>query len=365
MTNRPDAVQAAAAIFAADWTSGVAPDPGPLVVSPTNARDQLLALVDGARVSLDLYAEVLRDPQMLDALAAAAERGVRVRIIISPSADFAAEVAALAASGVDIRLSSSLYIHAKLIVADGERAFVGSQNLSAIARSEPRAWHRRRRSGESVPPHPDLRDRFPCRKSAGDAMSDLSRGREPWREALPAIRDRLQEIGYDIASPQSGAPPDSIVARRDLGDRVIVLAIDAGGRFRAEITWVVGEWPSQEQIAGVPVQVVDAVSRAVTVTGELAGPEQVIEVVTSLGTIASAGVAESDASASDLMPHPGQNANTPLTTALCTYTVCVQSVPRSREPRVMTHRERQRRTMLRGFVRDRVGNRAVRGKLYA
>jgi cardiolipin synthase A/B len=133
VTNRADAVRAAAAIFAADWTSGVEPDPGPLVVSPTNARSQLLALVDGARVSLDLYAEVLRDPQMLDALAAAAERGVRVRIIISPSADFAAEVEELAASGVAIRLSSSLYIHAKLIVADGERAFVGSQNLSATS----------------------------------------------------------------------------------------------------------------------------------------------------------------------------------------------------------------------------------------
>ncbi|HEX2282145.1 MAG TPA: phospholipase D-like domain-containing protein, partial [Thermomicrobiales bacterium] len=40
---------------------------------------------------------------------------------------------ALTASGVDIRLSRSLYIHAKLIVADGERAFVGSQNLSATS----------------------------------------------------------------------------------------------------------------------------------------------------------------------------------------------------------------------------------------
>src|SRR5919112_6203974 len=133
VTNRPDAVQAAAAIFAADWTTGVEPDPGPLVVSPTNARDQLLALVYGAQLSLDLYAEVLRDPQMLDALAAAAERGVRVRIIVSPSADFAAEMEELTASGVDIRLSSSLYIHAKLIVADGERAFIGSQNLSATS----------------------------------------------------------------------------------------------------------------------------------------------------------------------------------------------------------------------------------------
>jgi phosphatidylserine/phosphatidylglycerophosphate/cardiolipin synthase-like enzyme len=133
VTNRPDAVQDAAAIFDADWTRGEEPNPGALVVSPTNARDQLLALVDGARVSLDLYAEVLRDPQLLDALGEAARRGVRVRIMVSPSADFAAEVKELTASGVDIRLSSSLYIHAKLIVADGERAFIGSQNLSATS----------------------------------------------------------------------------------------------------------------------------------------------------------------------------------------------------------------------------------------
>lgn len=133
VTTRPDAVQAAAAIFAADWTRGAEPEPGPLVVSPANARNQLLALVRGARVSLDLYAEVLRDPQLLDALAVAEERGVRVRIIISPTADFAAEMAELAASGVEIRLANSLYIHAKLIVADGERAFIGSQNFSATS----------------------------------------------------------------------------------------------------------------------------------------------------------------------------------------------------------------------------------------
>ena len=119
-------------------------------------------------------------------------------------------------------------------------------------------------------------------------MSDQSRREERWREALPAIADRLREIGYDIASPQSGAPPGgSIVVRRDLGDRAVVLAIDAGGRFRADITWVVGEWPSQDEIAGVAVQVVDAVSRAVTVTGQVSGPEQDIAVVTGLGTIAS------------------------------------------------------------------------------
>jgi hypothetical protein len=111
---------------------------------------------------------------------------------------------------------------------------------------------------------------------------------DSWRQALPAIADRLREIGYDIASSQSDASPGgSIVARRDLGDRAVVLAIDAGGRFRAELTWVVGEWPSQDEIAGVIVRVVDAVWRAVTVTGQLSGPEQVIEIVSGLGAIAS------------------------------------------------------------------------------
>jgi hypothetical protein len=121
------------------------------------------------------------------------------------------------------------------------------------------------------------------RAASGEGVGGEAR----WHEALPAIARGLREIGYDIASPQSGAPAEgSIVARRDLGDRAVVLAIDAGGRFRAEISWIVGEWPSQDEIAGVMVRVVDAVSRAVTITGQLSEPEQVIEVVNGLGTIA-------------------------------------------------------------------------------
>ena len=100
---------------------------------------------EGARVSLDIYAEVLRDPEMLEALAAAAERGMRVRIIVSPSADFATEVAELTTAGVEIRLSTSLYIHAKLIVADGRACLHRlAESVRDLARSEPRVGHHRR-----------------------------------------------------------------------------------------------------------------------------------------------------------------------------------------------------------------------------
>ena len=123
----------------------------------------------------------------------------------------------------------------------------------------------------------------------------IGRESERWRQAMPAVEDRLREFGYDIESMTAGNAPRTIVARRNLEERAVVIAIDVGGRFRAAITWVVGEWPSRDEIAGVPVRVVDAVSRTVTVTGQMDGPEQIAEVVAGLRTIASwASVVESE-----------------------------------------------------------------------
>lgn len=133
VTTNPDAVQAASAIFAADWEQQAEPSPGPLVVSPTNARATLRSLIDSAQTSVDVYAEVLRDPDLLHALEAAAQRGVTVRVIISPSASFDAERASLAGAGVQVRLLRSLYVHAKMILVDDQRAFVGSQNISTTS----------------------------------------------------------------------------------------------------------------------------------------------------------------------------------------------------------------------------------------
>jgi cardiolipin synthase len=109
--------------------------PFDLVVSPDNSRAELGEIIGEATSSLDLYAEVVRDPAMMTALTEAEQRGVAVRLLLTDENDEAnLEVAArLARGGVEIRLVDRLYIHAKLVLADGDRVFVGSQNFTATS----------------------------------------------------------------------------------------------------------------------------------------------------------------------------------------------------------------------------------------
>jgi hypothetical protein len=104
--------------------------------------------------------------------------------------------------------------------------------------------------------------------------------------SLDVLADSLRDLGYDIEPAQPGVPSGaSLVARRDRGERVIVLALDAGGRFRIDLTWTIGEWSARDELAGVPLRVVDTVSRSTNVVGYLARPEQILGVVAALGEI--------------------------------------------------------------------------------
>ncbi|MCA1598005.1 MAG: phospholipase D-like domain-containing protein [Chloroflexi bacterium] len=136
---RPVDVATVRALFIADWTNRVyTTRDGNLPLSPSDARPLLQALIGSARRTLDVYGEELQDPGMEKALASAARHGVHVRLILpAPSGpDYDARgVRLVTAASVRVRRlpRSYLYIHAKVIVADGRRAFVGSQNLSAAS----------------------------------------------------------------------------------------------------------------------------------------------------------------------------------------------------------------------------------------
>ena len=77
----------------------------------------------------------MRDPEIMDALKRAAGRGVRVRLVMSgrEGDDNAKERTALAAAGVQVHLVNRVYIHAKMLLVDGERAYIGSQNFTATS----------------------------------------------------------------------------------------------------------------------------------------------------------------------------------------------------------------------------------------
>ena len=90
------------------------------VVSPINARKQLLALIHRARKELLLYDPKIADTEMLRALSERAKKGVDVRVIGS--------VGRVNAQ-VKVRPLGGFRLHTRTIVCDRRELFVGSQSL--------------------------------------------------------------------------------------------------------------------------------------------------------------------------------------------------------------------------------------------
>lgn len=133
---QPADVAEAEAQFAADF-AGQRYDPrGPLLLSPVTSRPALAQLIIGARTTLDFEDEELSDLALTGALCDAKRRGVRVRGVLAAGALSGPEQAAvnqLKTCGVPVGTLATPYLHAKAIVADGARAYVGSENLTVVS----------------------------------------------------------------------------------------------------------------------------------------------------------------------------------------------------------------------------------------
>ena len=90
------------------------------VVSPVNARKQLLALINRAKKELLIYDPKIADTEVLHALNAQAKQGVDVRVIGSIGRHNA---------HLKVRPLSGFRLHTRAIVCDRREAFVGSQSL--------------------------------------------------------------------------------------------------------------------------------------------------------------------------------------------------------------------------------------------
>lgn len=130
----PTEVADAERIFAGDFAgTPITSYAGPLVVAPLNAQARIYALLAGAAHTIDVEDEELSDRETVNALVAAAGRGVRVRVVLSDGTRSAAGQTALTnlrTAGIPVHALSSPYVHAKAIVVDGASAYVGSENLT-------------------------------------------------------------------------------------------------------------------------------------------------------------------------------------------------------------------------------------------
>lgn len=104
-----------------------------LVISPTNAQQRINELIASAHQTLDIEVLYITDTTIRNAVSAAKQRGVNVRVILETDTDQMSNTATttyLKQFSIPVKFATNqFYLHAKLIIADGV-ALVGSTNMS-------------------------------------------------------------------------------------------------------------------------------------------------------------------------------------------------------------------------------------------
>jgi cardiolipin synthase A/B len=128
-------VKAVLGIFNADWNrASYTLTDSDLVLSPVNSRSDFVALINQAQSSLKIEAEEMQDTSIEQAIVSAEARGVSVQVILpSDDSSNSSGITTLKNGGVSVYEDNTFYMHAKLIIADGTEAFVGSENISTTS----------------------------------------------------------------------------------------------------------------------------------------------------------------------------------------------------------------------------------------
>ena len=143
VTHDPQRVAQIIEVFNADWEHR---DWAPstyegLLWSNSNSRFHMAHFIDAAKHQLDVQHPKYVDAVILDHIAAAADRGVKVRVLCGGRhgisdwdiLDTFASLRTLTRFGVKVHKQKNLRVHAKLLVVDNEHALVGSMNIDRSA----------------------------------------------------------------------------------------------------------------------------------------------------------------------------------------------------------------------------------------
>ncbi|BBX00553.1 cardiolipin synthase [Mycolicibacterium moriokaense] len=121
-----------------DWTCSAYEG---LLWSNSNSRYHMAQFIDTATTRLDIQHPKYVDAVILERIAAAADRGVKVHVLCGGRhgisewdiLDTFASLRTLRRFGVKVHKQKNLRVHAKLLLVDDERALVGSMNIDRSA----------------------------------------------------------------------------------------------------------------------------------------------------------------------------------------------------------------------------------------
>ena len=140
ITTEPDEVAEIINCFEADWSrqdfSG--DQKAQLIWCRGNGRERITEFIDSAKHSLWLQNERYQDQMIIEHLVRAQTRGVKVHVMARAPHTLKKEkllegvggLRILNDVGIDVRKLKGLKLHAKMLLADGERAIIGSINLA-------------------------------------------------------------------------------------------------------------------------------------------------------------------------------------------------------------------------------------------
>jgi cardiolipin synthase len=103
-----------------------------------NGRERIVQFINHAKHSLWLQNERYQDQMIIECLVRAKERGVKVHVMARPAHTLKKDkliegvggLRILSDIGIKVRKLKGLKLHAKMLLADGERAIIGSINLA-------------------------------------------------------------------------------------------------------------------------------------------------------------------------------------------------------------------------------------------
>jgi phosphatidylserine/phosphatidylglycerophosphate/cardiolipin synthase-like enzyme len=140
VTDDRDEVAEIVACFEADWKRKPF-DPGDaarLIWCNTNGRERIAHFIDEAKQTIFVQNERYQDPVIIERLVRAKERGVKIHVMARPPHTLKKDkllegvsgLRILRDVGVKVHTLKHLKLHAKMLLADGKAAIIGSINLA-------------------------------------------------------------------------------------------------------------------------------------------------------------------------------------------------------------------------------------------